>query len=226
MLTDLWPLFGLVLRTPRLELRLPTLEQLGALGALAAEGVHDPAAMPFHVPWTDLEPPARARSVLQWQWRQWAELTPQRWSLGLVVSAGGEVLGVQEVSGRDFAVTREVGTGPGPPGGRCRWLVLVISGLLQRARRGRGPRWLGTANRVADTVVTPAVRSPGPGPPGGRCRWLVLVISGLLQRAPPGAGTPMAWHREPDPGHRGHLGSETARRQGKPGDGGATLRAC
>ena len=130
MLTDLWPLFGLVLRTPRLELRLPTLEQLGALGALAAEGVHDPAAMPFHVPWTDLEPPARARSVLQWQWRQWAELTPQRWSLGLVVSAGGEVLGVQEVSGRDFAVTREVGTGS--------W--------LGRRHHGRG---IGTEMRAA-----------------------------------------------------------------------------
>ena len=31
MLTDVWPLFGLVLRTPRLELRSPSLEQLAAL---------------------------------------------------------------------------------------------------------------------------------------------------------------------------------------------------
>ena len=72
MLTDVWPLFGLVLRTPRLELRLPSLEQLAALAELADEGVHDPAAMPFLVPWTDLPPGPRGRSVLQHQWRQWA----------------------------------------------------------------------------------------------------------------------------------------------------------
>lgn len=63
MLTDVWPLFGLVLRTPRLELRLPSLEQLARLGRLADEGVHDPALMPFLAPWTDLPPGARARSV-------------------------------------------------------------------------------------------------------------------------------------------------------------------
>lgn len=111
MLTDLWPPFGLVLRTPRLELRLPSLERLAELAELAAEGVHDPAVMPFLTPWTDLEPTARARSVLQWQWRQWGACTPQRWSLSFVVLRAGEVLGTQEVSGADFAVLREVETG-------------------------------------------------------------------------------------------------------------------
>lgn len=111
MLTDVWPLFGLVLRTPRLELRLPSLEQLAALGELAGEGVHDPAAMPFVTPWTDAPPPERARSVLRWQWSKWGALTPEKWSLGLVVLAGGEVVGTQELAGADFAVTREVETG-------------------------------------------------------------------------------------------------------------------
>ena len=60
MLTDVWPLFGLVLRTPRLELRLPSLERLAELGELAAEGVHDPAVMPFFVAWTDRPPAERA----------------------------------------------------------------------------------------------------------------------------------------------------------------------
>ena len=72
MLTDVWPLFGLVLRTPRRELRVPSLEQLAGRAELADEGVHDPAAMPFLVPWTDLPPGPRGRSVLQHQWRQWA----------------------------------------------------------------------------------------------------------------------------------------------------------
>ena len=44
MLLDHWPLLGLRLITPRLELRLPAGEELGDLADLAAEGMHDPAA--------------------------------------------------------------------------------------------------------------------------------------------------------------------------------------
>src|SRR5215217_3606244 len=67
--------------------------------------------MPFMVPWTDLPPVERARSVLQWHWRMWAELTPQQWRLGFVVLRGGEVVGVQDVGATEFAVRREVATG-------------------------------------------------------------------------------------------------------------------
>jgi RimJ/RimL family protein N-acetyltransferase len=111
VLTDVWPLFGLVLRTPRLELRLPSLDQLARLGRLADEGVHDPAVMPFLAPWTDLPPGARARSVLQYQWSRWAELKPEQWSLEFCVLLDGEPAGQQGISARDFAVSREVGTG-------------------------------------------------------------------------------------------------------------------
>ena len=111
MLTDAWPLFGLVLRTPRLELRVPSLEQLAALGELAAEGVHDPAVMPFFVAWTDGSPAEVARSVLQYQWSRWGRLTPRDWSLELAVLAGGEVIGLQGIGATDFALSREVHTG-------------------------------------------------------------------------------------------------------------------
>ena len=111
MLTDVWPLFGLVLRTPRLELRLPSLEQLAELGELAAEGVHDPAVMPFFVAWTDRPPAERARSVMQYQWAQWGRLAPESWSMEFVVLAGGTVLGLQGIAAADFALTREVDTG-------------------------------------------------------------------------------------------------------------------
>lgn len=111
MLTDVWPLFGLVLLTPRLELRVPSLEQLAALAELADSGVHDPAAMPFLVPWTDLPPGPRGRSVLQYQWSRWGALTPQRWVLELAVLEGGEPVGIQGMSATEFAVTREVHTG-------------------------------------------------------------------------------------------------------------------
>ena len=130
MLTDVWPLFGLVLRTPRLELRLPGPEQLAALAELADSGVHDPAVMPFVTPWTDLPPGPRGRAVLQYHWSLWGALTPQRWSLEFAVLAGGEPVGVQGVGGREFAVTREVATGS--------W--------LGRRHHGRG---IGTEMRAA-----------------------------------------------------------------------------
>ena len=106
-----WPLFGLRLRTPRLELRLPSLADLDELAGLAAAGVHDPAVQPFGVPWTDVPPDQRARGVLQYHWRQLAAWSPQDWTLNLVVDTGGVIVGTQGVSGRDFAVLREVHTG-------------------------------------------------------------------------------------------------------------------
>jgi RimJ/RimL family protein N-acetyltransferase len=158
VLTDVWPLFDLVLRTPRLELRLPSLDQLAALGELSGEGVHDPAVMPFTVPWTDQPPPERARSVLQWQWRLWAGLTPQRWSLGFVVLTDGEVAGTQELSAADFAVLHEVDTGS--------WLGLRHHGrgigtemraaVLHLAFAGLGAEWA-TSAAATDNPASRAV---------------------------------------------------------------------
>ncbi len=106
-----WPLTGLRLRTSRLELCWPTPADLEALAALAFEGVHDPAVQPFMVAWTDAPPAERARSVLQYHWRQWGSWTPEDWTMDLVVSLDGQVVGTQGMTGRNFAVCREVATG-------------------------------------------------------------------------------------------------------------------
>ena len=106
-----WPLTGLRLRTPRLELRLPALADLDELAGLAAEGVHDPGVQPFGVAWTDVPPEERARSVIQFQLSQWGAWSPADWSLNLVAILGDEIVGTQGVAGRDFAVLREVSTG-------------------------------------------------------------------------------------------------------------------
>lgn len=66
---------------------------------------------PFGVPWTDVPPDQRSRCVLQFHWRQWADWSPQDWTLNLVVDIGGTIVGTQGVTGRDFAVLREVSTG-------------------------------------------------------------------------------------------------------------------
>jgi RimJ/RimL family protein N-acetyltransferase len=106
-----WPLAGLRLTTPRLELRLPDLDDLAALASLAAEGVHDPAVQPFTAAWTDAPPEERARNVLQYHWRCWGEWQPDDWELGLVAVRDGRVVGAQGIGARGFAVLREVTTG-------------------------------------------------------------------------------------------------------------------
>ena len=130
MITDHWPLFGLRLTTPRLELRVPDLAHLADLAGLAAAGVHDPGVQPFVAAWTDGTPQERARGTLRWHWSQWGRWSPDDWSLDLVVLAGGRVVGTQSLSARRFATLREAGTGS--------W--------LGRAHQGRG---YGTEMRAA-----------------------------------------------------------------------------
>ncbi|TDC83048.1 N-acetyltransferase [Actinomadura sp. 7K507] len=111
MLVDHFPLLGLRLTTPRLELRLPSPEELAALAESAAEGVHDPEVMPFLVPWTDRPPAEVARSVIQNHWLQLGAWEPEKWSLQLAVFHAGAAVGLQRISARDLRITREVNTG-------------------------------------------------------------------------------------------------------------------
>ena len=111
MLVDHWPLYGLRLRTPRLELRVPDLDDLGALADLAADGVHDPAVQPFVAAWTDLDPETRARGVVQFHFSTLSRWSPESWALQFVTVADGVVVGTQSVDAEQFAQLRQVGTG-------------------------------------------------------------------------------------------------------------------
>ncbi len=106
-----WPMFDLVVRTPRLVVRLPTDEPLVALAALAAGGIHAPETMPFAVPWTDAPSPRLERAALQWWWRQRAEWSPDRWTFAGAVFVDGHPVGVQDLVGEHFGVLRSVSTG-------------------------------------------------------------------------------------------------------------------
>jgi RimJ/RimL family protein N-acetyltransferase len=111
MVSSRWPMAGLRLRTPALELRWPSPDDLDALAELAAAGVHDPEVQPFMVAWTDAPPDERARGTLQYHWSRWASWRPSDWMLELAVVRDGTVVGVQAIGARDFAVLREVSTG-------------------------------------------------------------------------------------------------------------------
>jgi hypothetical protein len=93
MLVDHFPLLGLRLRTPRLELRLPSPEDLATLAEVAADGIHGADVMPFLVPWTDQRPAEVARSVIQYHWLKLGSWSPRAWSLNLTVFRGDDASG-------------------------------------------------------------------------------------------------------------------------------------
>ncbi|MGW6443536.1 GNAT family N-acetyltransferase [Lentzea sp. NPDC055074] len=108
---DAWPLRHLVLRTPRLELRPDDDAGLFELVDVALAGVHDPAEMPFNVPWTDTVADDGGLGMLQHFWGMRARLTAKDWVITFIVRHEGRAIGVQDVGARDFAALREVGTG-------------------------------------------------------------------------------------------------------------------
>ena len=95
--TTFWPLFDLVVRTPRLELRLVREEDFADLVELIDGGIHDPGTMPFFFPWTDAEPQRRAREAAQWMWRHRANWAPDNWTFTGAAFVDGKPVGVQSV---------------------------------------------------------------------------------------------------------------------------------
>ncbi|WP_134766521.1 GNAT family N-acetyltransferase [Nocardioides sp. 1609] len=110
MLPDVWPTYGLRIRTGRLCLRLPDLDELAALAELAGRGVHGPDERPFLTPWTEGTPAQRAERVLRGHWSQLHEWQPDDWSLGLCVFLDDRPVGAVSLRARDFGVVREVTT--------------------------------------------------------------------------------------------------------------------
>ncbi|MFI9722230.1 GNAT family N-acetyltransferase [Streptomyces sp. NPDC052396] len=176
-----WPLYGLVLTTPRLELRLPGLEVLTGLAEVAAEGLHDEDAMPFSVPWSDAPPGERGRSVFQYTLGTIGGWRPECWELPLAVLSEGKPVGVQSFSAVDFGVTREGLTGS--------WLGLAHQGrglgtemraaVLHLAFAGLGARSMTSASMSDNPASQRVSEKLGYRPDGletksvqGRCRTL------------------------------------------------------
>jgi RimJ/RimL family protein N-acetyltransferase len=129
-LVDYWPLAGLVVRTPRLELRWPGDDDLVALGELAVKGIHGDDEMPFAAPWSRAPAGELELGVVRNGWRTRAEWTTERWHWNPVVTIAGEVVGTQGMHGTEFATLRIVQSGS--------W--------LGREHQGQG---IGTEMRVA-----------------------------------------------------------------------------
>jgi RimJ/RimL family protein N-acetyltransferase len=108
---DVWPLFGLRIGAGDLTLRVPADGDLPGLIALARDGIHDPAEMPFSIPWTDLPSPEFERSFVQYYWHTRAGWRLDDWAMPLLVSVDGEPAGVQDLRAVDFPTLHGVETG-------------------------------------------------------------------------------------------------------------------
>lgn len=130
-LAEHWPLFGLAVRTPRLELRYPDDADLVALSLVATDIVEPGGFQPFGTPWHEGSDKIVRQRVLQHNWQRRADLTPEDWHLNLVTVVEDEVVGVQGIfCVGPFRVSRTVSSGS--------W--------LSRARQGGG---IGTEMRAA-----------------------------------------------------------------------------
>jgi RimJ/RimL family protein N-acetyltransferase len=106
------PLFQLRLRTPHLELRLGTSEELAELGRLAREGIHPPDEMPFAVAWTDRSAEDDfVENVVEYHEATLRDWKAENWRLNLLVFTSGELAGSQSINAEHMASRREVNTG-------------------------------------------------------------------------------------------------------------------
>lgn len=129
-LVDIWPLFGLSLHTPDLELRIIRDEDLPGLVAAAADGIHEEDFVPFASNWA-LKPPQELReNSARNDWGKRAALSAKRWNLAFAIHYRKKIIGQQNLRGEYPVRARSVGSGS--------WL----SGEYQ----GRG---LGTQARIA-----------------------------------------------------------------------------
>lgn len=165
-----WPLFDLRVHTPRLELRYIDDELACSLAMLAAQGVHDPASMPFGIPWTDVEPPRQQLNTMRFYWRSRAELSASEWNINLAVIVGGEVVGSTALIAHDFPILLQFETGS--------WLGRAHQGRglgkemrvasLQLGFAGLGARWATTGAWSDNGPSLGVTRSLGYEPQGSR----------------------------------------------------------
>jgi RimJ/RimL family protein N-acetyltransferase len=107
---DVWPMFGLLIETPRLRLRLPRESDLCEL-AQAARVISGPGEPQLHLPWMYEPSPAMEQQFFQRYWRALAHWQPGSWHLPLAVYLEKRPIGVQDIWAADFGRLRSVGTG-------------------------------------------------------------------------------------------------------------------
>jgi len=107
----IWPLYDLIIATPRLTLKLPLVNELAALARVARD-IRDPIWLDTE-PWASQPSPQLERGVMQYYWKHQAEWTPDNWRLLFAVFSNedGRIIGEQSIQAQDFRHTRKAATG-------------------------------------------------------------------------------------------------------------------
>ena len=127
-LEEIFPPFALRIACGPVELRVLRDDDLPELVDLVRGGIQAPQSpMPFLQDWHDHPyapglPDGFPATSLAWWWTQRAACAPADWRLALTVRDAGELVGMQDLHAKDFAITRTIQTGS--------W--------LGRAHHGRG----------------------------------------------------------------------------------------
>jgi RimJ/RimL family protein N-acetyltransferase len=110
--SDVTPLFGLRVTTPRLALRLGTTGEVRALGEIAQRGIHPPEEMPFGVAWSDRTAlPGFLEEFSTFHRDGLTRWSLDAWRLELLVWESGILVGTQGIGAQRFAEERVVSTG-------------------------------------------------------------------------------------------------------------------
>jgi RimJ/RimL family protein N-acetyltransferase len=110
-IADIYPVLGLRITAGPLGLRGISDEDIAALADLACRGVHPPERMPFSTPWTDAPAADLPLRFAQYHWSTRASFTRESWSLQLITTWEGVVVGTQGFFTHDYLVTHSGETG-------------------------------------------------------------------------------------------------------------------
>jgi RimJ/RimL family protein N-acetyltransferase len=116
-LEDIFPPFGLHIASGPVDLRVLRDDDLPELVDLVRGGIQPPdQPMPFLQDWHQQpfvpgSPEGFPTTSLAWWWTQRAQFAPDNWRLALTVRRDGELVGMQDLHARDFALTRHVDSG-------------------------------------------------------------------------------------------------------------------
>jgi RimJ/RimL family protein N-acetyltransferase len=159
-----YPPLNLAVRTPRLTLAAATDDLLERLVPVVRAGVvTDGEPLPFDDPMTLYEDsPTREWSWMRRIWAGRARVEAQRWRLYFVVCDGGEPVGMQDLTGTDFAALGTVTTfswlAPGARGrglgkeARAAILHLAFDGFAAREASSDAFADNHASNRVSEAL--------------------------------------------------------------------------
>lgn len=109
MTDSAWPLFGLTVTTPRLQLRYATDDDLQELAGFRDGRVVSPGEEPFDGDSSFYgSGPAAGWKAISGEWGARARTSPDWWHLSFAAIVDGDIIGQQNITGVDFAKVRTV----------------------------------------------------------------------------------------------------------------------